>query len=168
MALTQMVAMRRSQKEIAVDNVRSLDANPRNSPTLTHSSSPGLHAAALASSSPGVIRRQATISWDKTQAPPPPSAPISAAGSFQEEQKKGLPVDVNKALPQILPGADELSITPFFFFWYGTGPVRDDISSACTLQVLSWSPILWAKICETSSALNNWMAHWPMPLRTYM
>jgi serine/threonine-protein kinase RIM15 len=62
----------------------SLDATPRSPPALTHSSSsPGLHAASLASSSPGVIRRQATISWDKTPAPQPPSAPNSVAGSSQ-------------------------------------------------------------------------------------
>ncbi|KAI9512254.1 hypothetical protein F5148DRAFT_1273870 [Russula earlei] len=55
-------------------------------PTLTHSSSsPGLHAASLSSSSPGLIRRQATISWDKTPAPAPPltTAPSSAVGSSQ-------------------------------------------------------------------------------------
>ncbi|KAF8500149.1 hypothetical protein F5888DRAFT_1632954 [Russula emetica] len=34
--------------------------------------------SSLASSSPGVIRRQATISWDKKPAPSPPSAPNSA------------------------------------------------------------------------------------------
>ncbi|KAF8488570.1 hypothetical protein F5888DRAFT_1809619 [Russula emetica] len=42
-----------------------------------------LHEASLASSSPGVIRRQATISWDKKPAPSPPSAPNSAVRSFQ-------------------------------------------------------------------------------------
>ncbi|KAF8489870.1 hypothetical protein F5888DRAFT_1869462 [Russula emetica] len=39
--------------------------------------------SSLASSSPGVIRRQATISWDKKPAPSPPSAPNSAVRSFQ-------------------------------------------------------------------------------------
>ncbi|KAF8490443.1 hypothetical protein F5888DRAFT_1867217 [Russula emetica] len=39
--------------------------------------------SSLASSSPGVIRRQATISWDKKPAPSPPSASNSAVRSFQ-------------------------------------------------------------------------------------
>jgi serine/threonine-protein kinase RIM15 len=65
----------------------SLDATPRSPPTLTHSSSsPGLHAASLSSSSPGVIRRQATISWDKPPAPPIATASNSAAGSSQAEE----------------------------------------------------------------------------------
>ena len=64
----------------------SLDATPRSPPTLTHSSSsPGLHAASLSSSSPGVIRRQATISWDKPPAPPISTASNCAAGSSQAD-----------------------------------------------------------------------------------
>jgi serine/threonine-protein kinase RIM15 len=64
----------------------SLDATPRSPPTLTHSSSsPGLHVASLTASSPSVIRRQATISWDKAPAPPS-TAPNSAAGSSQAEE----------------------------------------------------------------------------------
>jgi len=62
----------------------SLEGTSRSPPTLTHSSSsPGLLAASLSSSSPGLIRRQATISWDKVPSPSPASAPISAAGSCQ-------------------------------------------------------------------------------------
>ena len=62
----------------------SLDATPRSPPSLTHSSSsPGLHAASLSSSSPGLIRRQATISWDRSPAPPLITSSNSAAGSSQ-------------------------------------------------------------------------------------
>ncbi|KAI0307263.1 hypothetical protein B0F90DRAFT_1622303 [Multifurca ochricompacta] len=62
----------------------SLDGTCRSPPTLTHSSSsPGLLAASLSSSSPGLIRRQATISWDKVSAPSPITASNSAAGSSQ-------------------------------------------------------------------------------------
>jgi len=61
----------------------SLDATPHSPPTLTHSSSsPGLHAASL-SSSPGLIRRQATISWDRAPVPPLTTNSNSAAGSSQ-------------------------------------------------------------------------------------
>ena len=61
----------------------SFDATPRSPPALTHSSSsPGLRAASL-SSSPGLIRRQATISWDKNPAPPPVPNLNSAVGSSQ-------------------------------------------------------------------------------------
>jgi hypothetical protein len=61
------------------------------------------------------------------------------------------------------PGADELNINTFFC-WYEADPVRDDGSSVSILQ----SPIMAADsdpltksshICETSTALNNWMAH---------
>ena len=62
----------------------SLEGTSRGPPTLTHSSSsPGLLAASLSSSSPGIIRRQATISWDKVSGTSPASAPNSAAGSSQ-------------------------------------------------------------------------------------
>ena len=47
-----------------------------------------------------------------------------------------------------------------YFFWYGTGPVRDDISSVSTL----WSPNMAAdplargcRICETLTTSNDWM-----------
>ncbi|KAH9062802.1 hypothetical protein EDB87DRAFT_1681913 [Lactarius vividus] len=63
---------------------RASDGTSRSPPTLTHSSSsPGLLAASLSSSSPGLIRRQATISWDKVPGPSPASAPNTAAGSSQ-------------------------------------------------------------------------------------
>ncbi len=62
----------------------SLDGTSRSPPTLTHSSSsPGLLAASLSSSSPGLIRRQATISWDKVPGSSPASASNAAAGSSQ-------------------------------------------------------------------------------------
>ncbi|KAI9448137.1 hypothetical protein H4582DRAFT_1802206 [Lactarius indigo] len=63
---------------------RASDGTSRSPPTLTHSSSsPGLLAASLSSSSPGLIRRQATISWDKVPGPSPASVPNTAAGSSQ-------------------------------------------------------------------------------------
>ena len=65
----------------------SLEGTSRGPSTLTHSSSsPGLLAASLSSSSPGVIRRQATISWDKVSGPSPASTPNSAAGSSQASE----------------------------------------------------------------------------------
>ncbi|KAH9006922.1 hypothetical protein EDB86DRAFT_3060943 [Lactarius hatsudake] len=66
---------------------RASDSTSRSPPTLTHSSSsPGLLAASLSSSSPGLIRRQATISWDKVPGPSPASAPNTAAGSSQASE----------------------------------------------------------------------------------
>jgi serine/threonine-protein kinase RIM15 len=56
-----------------------------NPPTLTHSSSsPGLFAASLSSSSPGLLRRQPTLSWgDKVSTSSSGPAPNPAAGSSQ-------------------------------------------------------------------------------------
>ncbi|KAF8491225.1 hypothetical protein F5888DRAFT_1637753 [Russula emetica] len=51
--------------------------------------------SSLASSSPGVIRRQATISWDKKPAPSPPSAPNSAVRSFQAGEGTTSPLGAN-------------------------------------------------------------------------
>ncbi|KAH9045510.1 hypothetical protein EDB85DRAFT_2167702 [Lactarius pseudohatsudake] len=66
---------------------RASDSTSRSPPTLIHSSSsPGLLAASLSSSSPGLIRRQATISWDKVPGPSPASAPNTAAGSSQASE----------------------------------------------------------------------------------
>ncbi|KAI0268368.1 hypothetical protein BC834DRAFT_968556 [Gloeopeniophorella convolvens] len=78
----------------------SLDGTSRTPPTLTHSSSsPGLLAASLSSSSPSVIRRQATISWDKTSVPsagagagaaaPSPPVGSSQSGEGATSPRKG-------------------------------------------------------------------------------
>ena len=76
----------------------SLGGTCRSPPTLTHSSSsPGLRAASLSSPSPGLIRRQPTISWDKAPTPSSATAPNSAAGSSQAGEGTTSPRKQNAA-----------------------------------------------------------------------